>query len=234
MVRLTKARLELFTEMTRGVQLPLSGVENADMQAIVEGIRRAFVELQETAPETIQTGSEVEVTALLQARFSQVISKDAYLSEKVLSVGRGSESISFDGFHLEKRPDLSIVLQDRDSLFPLVLEAKILDVARSKTVRIYCENGILRFVRGEYAWTNREALMIGYVRDDSSTSTTLRFFLLNAMETEPHLYLVQALTLAVGWSLVDLAVTQHDREFKYEHQQPRDPGPISIWHLWLA
>ena len=53
----------------------------------------------------------------------------------------------------------------RTRRFPLVAEAKIFDATASKTAALYCENGIRRFVEGEYAWANREAFMVGYVRE---------------------------------------------------------------------
>ena len=83
----------------------------------------------------------------------------------VLWVGRGSESSSFDGSQLEKRPDPSIVLSGTDPRFPLVAEVTILYAPASKTVALYCEHGIRRFVEGEYAWANGDAFMIPYVRD---------------------------------------------------------------------
>ena len=148
-------------------------------------------------------------------------------------VGRGTESISFDGSHLEKRPDLSIVLSGRERRFPLVAEAKVLDAAASKTVTQYCKDGIRRFVEGEYAWGGREAFMIGYVRDGSSIDATLGGFL--ARDSHPQRYRVEALPIAARAGSSLLAHTRHGRDFVYGGRRaPNGPGPISIWHLWLA
>ena len=150
-------------------------------------------------------------------------------------MGRGTESINFDGCHLEKRPDLSIVLSGRERRFPLVAEAKILNGAASKTVALYCRDGIRRFVEGEYAWGSREALMVGYVRDGSSIDTTLGVFLARSRDSHPRRYRVETLPVAVGASSSDLAYTRHGREFVYGGQRAlNSPGPISVWHLWLA
>ena len=122
-----------------------------------------------------------------------------------------------------------------DRSFPLVAEAKILDAAASKTVALYCRNGIRRFVEGEYAWGNREAFMIGYVRDGSSIDMTLTPALLKAMDLHPGRYLVEALPVPVGSGSSDLAYTRHGRDFVYDSQPPpNNPGPISVWHLWLS
>ena len=115
---------------------------------IAEGLRQAFDDVRRYAPDTVYTGDEPEVTALVQAQLNGAMAEDSLWQQLVLWVGRGSESVSFDGKHLEKRPDLSIVLSGTERRFPLVAEAKILDAAGSKTIRRYCENGVRRFVEG--------------------------------------------------------------------------------------
>ena len=75
--------------------------------------------------------------------------------------------------------------------------------------------------------------MIGYVRDGSSTDTTLGGFL--ARDLYSQRYRVESLPVAVGAGSADLAHTRHGRDFVYGGQlAPNRPGPISVWHLWLA
>ena len=230
-----RPRQDQIAELTRGVRLPLAPIADEHLRILAEGLRRAFHDIRERAPDTVSSGGEPEVTALMQARLNRLIQVDSLWRQLVLWVGPGAESISFDGSHLEKRPDLSIVLSGADRRFPLIAEAKILDAAASKTTRLYCENGIRRFVQGEYAWGNREAFMIGYVRDDSSIDQTLKAFLSKAAVTDPHCYLVETLPVPVGTDPSDLAYTRHGRSFVYGNQRPPNrPGPISVWHLWLA
>ena len=64
-----------------------------------------------------------------------------------LSVAWSEEErpLAFDGSHLEKRPDLSIYLSNRTQHFPHVVEAKILDGGKTRTVAAYCDHGLLRF-----------------------------------------------------------------------------------------
>ena len=93
-------------------------------------------------------------------------------------------------------------------------EAKILDIAASKTTALYCEKGIRRFVEGEYAWANCEAFMIGYVRDGSSIDVTLNAFLSTAMVSQPYRYRVEVLPVPVGSCPSDLAYTRHGRELR--------------------
>ena len=226
-----RPRPDQVAELTRGVRLPLAPIADDLLEILAEGVRRAFDDVRVHAPGTVARAGEPEVTALMQARLNSLINEGSLWGQLVLYVGRGSESISFDGTHFEKRPDLSIVLTGAERRFPLVAEAKIIDAATSKTVALYCKDGIRRFVDGEYAWGNREAFMIGYVRDGSSIDTTLAPFLTTAVDR----YRVQSLPVPVRTSPSDLAHTRHGRDFVYPSQRPpNSPGPISLWHLWLA
>jgi len=221
--------------LTRGLRLPLAAIAGDHLEILADGLRQAFGDLRRCRSDAIATGTELEVTALMEARLNRLILEDPLWGQPVLYVGRGVESISFDGSHLEKRPDLSIVLSAADQRFPLVAEAKILDAAASKTVALYCKNGIRRFAEGEYAWGNREAFMIGYVRDGSSIDMALKDALSKAMELHPDRYLVEALPVPVESDSSDLAYTRHGRDFVYGSQRPpNSPGPISVWHLWLT
>ena len=230
-----RPRVDQVAELTRGLRLPLEPISNDHLEVLAECLRRAFDDVRVRAPTTVATGKESEVNALMQARLIRMIEEDSLWRQLVLWVGRGTESISFDGSHLEKRPDLSIVLSGANRRFPLVAEAKVLDTAASKTTALYCKNGIRRFVQGEYAWGNREAFMIGYVRDGSSIDPTLNAFLSEVADSDPDRYRVEVLPVPVGSGLSDLAYTRHGRKFVYGSQRPPNrPGPISLWHLWLA
>ena len=230
-----RPRPDQVAELTRGVRLPVAAIADDHLEILAEGLWQAFADVRMRAPATVAWGEEPEVTALMAARLNSLIQENSLWRQLVLAVGRGTESISFDGSHLEKRPDLSIVLSGAERRFPLVAEAKILDAGASKTARLYCDNGIRRFVEGEYAWGNREAFMIGYVRDSSSIDPTLKAFLSEAADLHPCRYRVEALPVPVGSGSSDLAYTRHGRDFVYGSQRPPNiPGPISVWHLWLV
>ena len=235
MASAVQRRLVQIAELTRGTRLPMSAIVDVHLQILAEGFKEAFDDLCKREPDMIASADEPEVTALLQAVLNRLIEENILWGQLVRCVVRGGESISFDGSHLEKRPDLSIYLTERTRHFPLVVEAKILDGANSKTVATYCNHGLLRFVEGEYAWGNREAFMLGYVRDGSSIDTKLRPRLAKAMTLNPRPYLVEALPIHVGSGGLDLSYTRHSREFVYVSQAPpNSPGPISLWHLWLS
>ena len=230
-----RPRPDQIAELTRGLQLPLPAVSSVHLNIIAEGLFQAFGDIRSQAPTIVASGTEAEVTALLEARLNAMIEDKPLWRQLVLCVARGKESLSFDGSSLEKRPDLSIYLSNRNRSFPLIAEAKIIDAAASKTETLYFDNGIRRFVEGEYAWGNREAFMIAYVRDGSSISTKLTPFLSNAISQSPPGYLVEGLPVVTGSGGLDLALTRHGRSFVYPSLSDMpEPGPISVWHAWLA
>ena len=226
-----RPRPDQVVALTRGVRLPLAPIPDDLLEVLAESLSQAFHDIRADSPSTVTSGDEPEVTALMQAQLNKMINEDTLWRQLVHYVARGTDSISFDGSHIEKRPDLSIILSDTERRFPLVAEAKILDAPMSKTIALYCKHGIRRFVDGEYAWGNGEAFMIGYVRDGSSINTALTPFL---SKTVPH-YRVLSLPVPVRTSPSSLAHTRHGRAFVYPSQSPpNSPGPISLWHLWLA
>lgn len=231
-----RPRPDQVAELTRGLHLPLAEVSSVHLEIIAEGLFKAFCDIGVASPGTVASGSEAELTALLEARLNAMIEQEPLWGQLVLCVARGKESLSFDGSHLEKRPDLSIYLSNRNRGFPLITEAKIVDAATAKTEALYCDNGIRRFVEGEYAWGNREAFMIAYVRDGSSISSKLTPFLSNAISKTPPGYLIEELPVAVGSVGTDLAYSRHGRNFAYPIASSSSfkPGPITVWHLWLS
>ena len=107
-----RPRYDQVAELTRDLRLPLPAIADAHLEILAEGFRQAFDGLRTRNSDAIATGTEPEVTALMQARLNRLIREDPLWGQLVLWVGRGVESISFDGSHLEKRPDLSIVLSE--------------------------------------------------------------------------------------------------------------------------
>ena len=230
-----RPRLDQIGELTRGIRLPLPAIEDVHLRILAEGLQEAFDDLCVRQPDTMTKGDEPEVTALLQVRLNRLIDENLLWGQLVRCVVRGGETISFDGSHLEKRPDLSIYLSNRTQHFPHVVEAKILDGGKTRTVAAYCDRGLLRFVEGEYAWANREAFMLAYVRDGSSIDARLKPWLVQAMTVNPPTYLVEELPVRVDSGNLDLAHTRHGRDFVYSCQTPpNSPGPILVWHLWLS
>lgn len=219
-------RPEQVAALTRGQPLPLPPLPETTLLMMAEMLARAWNDLRSKHAQTLHGGSEAEVTSLLQIRLNALLDEDHCWEMLVCGVSRGLESISFNGTHLEKRPDLSIHLTARRFDFPLVVECKLMDRPQEKTVGLYCRDGLMRFVRGEYAWMSAEAFMLAYVRDNSTISTHLSPHLADESSCAT-LGLPQALP-----SSADLAHSHHNRPFTYL-SGTSDPGPIILWHFWL-
>jgi hypothetical protein len=227
-------REDQVAELTRGQSLPLAPLHEIHLIFIAEMLRRAWSDLLVERRSTLVSEGEPEVNALIETRLNALLDDDELWSQLVRGVARGKETISYDGSHLEKRPDLSIHLTDRSPSFPLVVECKLIDARSRKKIDLYCNDGVVRFVRGEYAWATREAFMLAYVRDGSTISSCLEPFLAQSRTNLPDVYLTEALPEPIGGSDMHLARSNHHREFRYIGQSQDSPGTIAIWHLWIG
>lgn len=224
-------RPDQIAELTRGLELPLAAIDDVYLHIIAGGVVQAFKDIRDSAPRAVATGNEAEVTALLEARLNRMIEEDKVWRQLVISVVRGKESLSFDGSHLEKRPDLSIHLSARALRFPLIAEAKIIDATRGEN--LYCSQGVRRFLNGEYGWGGREAFIIAYVRDGTEIATRLGPYL--AQPVQATSYGVEDAPTSLGSGICDAARSRHSRSFLYAHTMPpaNAPGGIALWHLWV-
>lgn len=226
-------RPDQIAELTRGVELPFAVIDQDILEVIAGGLERAFDDIQKSSPTTVAMGSEAEVTALLEARLNFLIGDDPLLGQLISNVARGKESLSFDGAHLEKRPDLAIYLTARNRNFPLIAEAKIIDATAGKSEALYCQNGVQRFIAGEYGWGGQEALMLGYIRDGSTIAGKLTPYLAPPSKGAETYFTLAGPSSKKGSH--DRALSRHARHFVYAHQSPpkHEPGPIDLWHVWL-
>lgn len=225
-------REDQIAELTTGIQLPLAPLSSFHLRFIAEVLGRAWGDLLIAQPQTLKNGNEPEVNALMETQLKKFLNEDSLWANVVRSVARGNETSSYDGTHLEGRPDLSIYLTTRDNRHPLVVECKLIDPLSKKTAGLYCKNGVTRFVIGDYAWANREAIMLAYVRDDSSVSGSLIPEFIKHQSSNPDPYRTEVLPETDEHTLLDLAQSRHGRIFKY--LDGNTPGPISLWHLWVS
>lgn len=224
--------------LVRGASLPVDSLADDYLEIIAEEISEAFTEASDAEPLVIATASEPEITALLESNLKRRLDEDSSIWRGIVShVGRGIESINFDGTKLEKRPDLSLTLTapSHGQRFPLIVEAKIIDCHSGKTAKLYCENGVRRFQVGDYAWGCREAFMLAFVRNEAELIPTLiPDLVIRGVDGAPT-YGTLAEPEIREMSGGELATSSHSRSFLYSHQPaPNDmPGPISLWHIWL-
>lgn len=223
-------RPDQVAELTRGLSLPLPVLDSLHMKVIASGLALAARSVSLDHPAIWTAGSEAEINAIVETRLNRLIDEDTRWNQLVACVVRGKETLSFDGSHLETRPDLSIFLTGRSRAFPLVVECKLIEVAAGKNEGIYCTNGLSRFVTGKYGWGGQEAMMLGYVRDGSTIGGLLVPYLTGI--TAGLVFATQQTPQASGIAGHDIAASLHGRSFAYIHA-PSPPGAIAVWHIWV-
>lgn len=223
-------RPDQVAELTRGLSLPLPVLDPLHMKVIASGLALAARSVSVDHPAIWIAGSEAEINAIVETRLNRLIDEDTRWNQLVDCVVRGKEALSFDGSHLETRPDLSIFLTGRSRAFPLVVECKLIEVAAGKNEGLYCTNGLSRFVTGKYGWGGQEAMMLGYVRDGSTIDGLLVPYL-TGITTGPT-FATQQMPQTSGIAGHDIAASLHGRSFTYIHA-PDPPGAIAVWHIWV-
>ena len=227
-----------FRELVGSIRLPLKAMESDHLRVIAEALSQAFDNAQAADPNTVATGNEDNVTSLIQSHLIQLLDVTGCpaLKKLVSAIARGAESINYNGTKINKRPDISITLKKRHPGFPLVIEAKIIDHHTGRTVKRYCDNGVRRYLNGDYGWACREAMMIAYVRDGAELMADL-FPLITVENTSgtADFGTIRKPSIHVT-GIGQQASSQHDRSFRYPPVVPphQEPGPIDIWHIWLC
>jgi hypothetical protein len=225
-------RVDQIAELTRALDIPLPPIDQEILELILEAIVQAWEHVKTNHGSVLKNGDEAEISSLLETWLNADLSSVPGLELFVSSVDRGRETISFDGSRLEVRPDLSFRLTHLDARFRLIAECKIIDMPNGKTSVLYRDKGIARFVKGDYAWASREALMLGYVRCGSKLRTTM----LDSLRKHPKMACVSSGLRAHPNTLIShhaLGISKHNRAFSYVHPTSQVPGQIELWHLWL-
>lgn len=224
-------------------QAPYVDYSPAIYRTVFTAILRSWRGLVDHEGEALAHYSEVEVTACMQVvleelRLAAEPAVPGFTSKWFETVTRDGSMASYDGHHLEKQPDFTIRLIDRhpglrSSLYRgIFVECKI--VGSSFPVRLYCNHGIGRFVRGEYAWAMPTGVMVAYARDQHTVGQNLVPLLAQHSKdgsTDP--FLTKSLpTVSSNFSVPSARVFSsiHARP----HSQNGRPGAIQLHHLWLG
>ena len=158
--------------------------------------------------------------------------------EVFASVRREPKVRNFNGSSLDKMPDLLVEFIDRpagamNSQHGLFIECKPVD-QEHHAGSAYCDKGLIRFVRGDYAWTMQSAMMVGYARLGYSVMPKLAEALAS-IRKEPisTSFGPESCPCTRASSCAQqVAVSKHERTFRYiENDSPA--GIIVIRHLWL-
>jgi hypothetical protein len=157
-------------------------------------------------------------------------------------VVRQTQAANYDGTKLGKTPDLCFRLR-RDDFEPrtalseydaLFVECKPVD-GNHPVGSKYCDDGLIRFVRGDYSWAMQEAMMLAYVRDGRSIANHLIPAITESRKESLAIVGALSICTAKGAEAVPNAeavfASKHRRAFEW----PDNKGPdceITIFHLW--
>ena len=207
-----------------------------------DAIRLAWVRLRQRTFEGFDLAAADEDAVTL--KLHEILVDEVYgtgqvegFDDTVIQIGSREAKIrNFDGQSPDKMPDLHIavvgrerVRQSQDGIF---IECKPVDADHTAGVH-YCEKGILRFVRGDYAWAMTTAMMVAYAKDGYTIepkltdalkkSTTISTKSMPSQCASPETLLFSATT----------QVTVHERNFRYVETGEAAPD-ITLRHLWLS
>jgi hypothetical protein len=224
------------------VRLPHPPISLSVFLVIENGIRAAW-EMMRNSPRPgfdLMTAVENSVTQELYKRlYDEVFNQnvvEGFDRELLTTVTRDSKIENYDGTNIEKMPDLLFGFADRPNVFRLTqdwlfVECKPVDSVHSAGVH-YCGKGIIRFVRGEYAWAMNSALMIGYARTGYTILPKLADALKASSIVQTLDYPYQCHHSKSNSSSEVVHISRHARTFTYIETK-RPAKAITIRHLWL-
>lgn len=213
-------------------------------------IRRVLIRALELLREQqfrLADASEDEVTAALlstvENHLRQAGDVAGFNKRTYEPVVRQSQCANFNGSALTKTPDMCFKLRHDDCeprpVIPefdaLFVECKPVD-AKHPVGSKYCDDGLIRFVRGDYAWAMQEGMMLAFTRD----GRTIAKHLIPSMSETARMKALQTLDLpkaatSSAASPTDTAeavhISRHKRSFPWLHRKGQATD-ITIYHLW--
>lgn len=237
-------KLEMFEKSNEGIRLPHPPL-SLHVHLVVEAAICAAWELMTghgRAGFDLQASNEDIVTLELYERlYDEVFNKgivDGFDREIFASIHREPKIRNFNSLHPDKMPDLFVSFIDRpagvmNSQHGLFIECKPVD-KKHPAGSAYCDKGLIRFVRGDYAWAMQNAMMVGYAREDYSLVPKLSEALaVNRREQIPTSCDPQSCRHTTATVFAEqVAISKHQRTFKYVENDVQ-AGVIEIRHLWL-
>jgi hypothetical protein len=209
----------------------------AVMLIIEKAIIYAWEKLKESPPDNfnLSNAKEDNITAELQEKLEYLRKTEdvqGFNAKTFETVNRGSDFKNYNGTSIKKQPDLIIKLIGiRDGIFSslkdgIFIECKPVDKKHSIKSQ-YCEEGIKRFIKGDYAWAMPDAMMLGYIKGNYSIIPKF-YDILNKNKKKYNTKKLPYLREKTD----KIYITKHKRDWNYpETGEPAKD--ISIRHLWL-
>lgn len=206
-----------------------------------DAIRAAWVRLRKLPVHVFDLATADEDTITL--RLHEILVDEVYGSgqvagfdDTVMQIGSREAKIrNFDGKHPDKMPDMHIgiirrenVRQSQDGIF---VECKPVDTKHTAGVH-YCDKGIIRFVRGDYAWAMRTAMMVAYASEGYTIDPKLTDALTKSTTISTDVMPTQCQSSETVLFCDQTQLSVHQRDFLYV-ETGSDAPSIKIRHLWL-
>lgn len=216
------------------VTLPHPPIQKRMILFLCTVIQRAWELLLEDASNGVQLNSQyenritTELVRILENKLRHRGIIEGFNKKTFGMVHRDTKKVNFDNNHPDKMPDIFFDLQrdeqsiisDQDGLF---VECKPVDNKHS-ILSCYCKDGLIRFVKGDYAWAMQNAMMIGYVKDNKTLedlTAVLNNEECSVCNTNSHIKINEAIYESL-----------HKRKFNWP-ANGEEACKMSVTHLWL-
>lgn len=211
--------------------------------SIDNAIKEAWNIIKKDKTISLSSSIEEKITESLELTLTDIMDDENKVSgfsrAKLAPITRGSKYSNYNNEHLEKQPDLSIKMIDcrpglvHSTYDGLFIECKIID--NYKSPRLYIENGIRRYVDGEYAWAMKHSLMIAYVRNNKTLPEALKKSFKNNSSKNCVSRCLPLKDIYSMWNESKNPKTYkstHSRS--WSHLEYGKPDNIEISHIWLT
>ncbi len=224
---------------THGIEytLPHPRIPQRTILLLCRVIKRAWQLLEEKPPVNfiLHSADEDTITQVLLEIIENRLRKngdvDGFNCALYGKVSREPKITNVDKKHPDKMPDIFFdlkrdqlpILSDQDGLF---VECKPVD-RKHPILSCYCQEGLMRFVKGDYAWAMQDAMMVGYTKAPYSFKKLASVFEEGrksaALKTTDHS------------AVVEYAIYRSNHERIFEWPESRGQAcAISVTHLWLS
>ncbi len=208
---------------------------------------RAF-ELLREQNYNLAVATEDQVTAALRSTIESNLRQSGevpgFNKRRFETVIRQGQWANYDGTRITKTPDLFFKLRDDESeprpvlseFDGLFIEAKPVDRYHPVGSK-YCDDGLIRFVRGDYAWAMQEAAMLAYARDGRAIASHLSPVMAEQVRMKSLSTTKLPAQCGPTAELLEHAEPIHASEHHRAFCWPHGKGiatPITIYHLWCS
>ncbi len=204
-------------------------------------IKHAWEELRKNCKVTLSSGKEEDINEELQLALQELMGTgdiEGFNHSKLTGVERGGKYRSFNKKHLGKQPDLNIKMINCtpglvNSIYNgIFIECKIIEP--NKSPLLYIENGVRRYVDGEYAWAMCHTFMIAYVRNGKKVPKALQDTIKRNSKKKVIMRCSPLGNEYKVWPDTNNPKTYQTLHCRsWSHPEHGAPGNIEISHIWL-